>query len=131
MASKKLREFESDSAPYDLNLPSHFYHLARIPTGSQVLDKLLGGGIEVGALTEFFGASASGKTQLCHTISVISQVSPKLQYPSKNMGRRKLGRVIYVDTEGSFRSQRIEQIARARGLRTVSEVVNNIILLSC
>jgi RecA/RadA recombinase len=46
-----------------------------IKTGSAILDQYLGGGIEIGAVTEFFGKSASGKTVLCHTLSVVSQIS--------------------------------------------------------
>jgi len=32
------------------------------------MDYLLGGGVETKAVTEFFGAPNSGKTQLCHTM---------------------------------------------------------------
>jgi DNA repair protein RadA len=45
--------------------------IKRISTGSKSLDSLLGGGIETHSVTEFFGKHGSGKTQLCHTLSVI------------------------------------------------------------
>lgn len=96
-----------------------------LKTGSKVLDHLLGGGIEMGALTEFFGRSASGKTQLCHTISVMSQISPRIRN-----NERILCKVIYVDTEGTFRPQRVEEIVRARGLKS-GDITKNIILLDC
>ena len=50
-----------------------------IKTGSTNLDSLFGGkGIETGAITEFYGHSGSGKTQICHTLCVtIQQTSPR------------------------------------------------------
>lgn len=48
--------------------------LITISTGSKELDKLLGGGIETGSITELFGEFRTGKTQLCHTLAVICQV---------------------------------------------------------
>ncbi|CAB1117854.1 unnamed protein product [Ectocarpus sp. CCAP 1310/34] len=47
----------------------------KVHTGSKQLDALLGGGIETGSITEFFGEFRSGKTQLCHTLCVTSQLS--------------------------------------------------------
>ena len=101
-----------------------------IETGSKTLDHYLGGGIEVGAVTEFFGKSASGKTQLCHTISVTSQVSPRLVYSLRNIDDGKCSKVIYIDTEGAFYPHRIYQIARARGLKS-ENIVENIIPINC
>lgn len=46
----------------------------KLSTGSRDLDRLLGGGIETGSITEVFGESGSGKTQLCHTLAVTCQV---------------------------------------------------------
>jgi DNA repair protein RadA len=75
-----------------------------IPTGSKELDKLFGegNGIETGALTEFYGASATGKTQICFTLCAMVQ-------------HELNGKAIYIDTENSFRPERIEAIANARG----------------
>lgn len=129
LASTKL-----NSARKIGHLPSNclrqFPPIFHIKTGSKVLDQYLGGGIEMGAVTEFFGKSASGKTQLCHTISVTSQISSQLECPPTNISERNLGKVVYIDTEGTFRSQRVDQIARARGL-TGEEIIKNIILLEC
>lgn len=47
----------------------------QVHTGAKQLDALLGGGIETGSITEFFGEFRSGKTQLCHTLCVTSQLS--------------------------------------------------------
>ncbi len=74
-----------------------------ISTGSRDLDVLLGGGIETGSLTEIFGEFRTGKTQLCHTLCVTAQ------RPLDQGGAE--GRVIYVDTEGTFRPQKLVAIA--------------------
>jgi DNA repair protein RadA len=81
--------------------------ILRCTTGSKSLDGLLNGGIETQALTEIAGEFGSGKSQLCHTLSVIGNL-PKAQ---GGLG----GNVIYVDTEGTFRPERIHQIASAYG----------------
>lgn len=77
-------------------------------TGSRALDRLLGGGIETKAVTEFFGSFGSGKSQVCHTLSVLCN----LEYEKGGMN----GGAIYIDTEGTFRAQRLAEIARARGI---------------
>ena len=81
--------------------------IERISTGSRNLDDLLAGGIETQAVTEFYGEFGSGKTQICHTLCVTTQL-PKDQ---GGLG----GSVVYVDTENTFRPERIAEIARARG----------------
>lgn len=48
-----------------------------ITTGSKELDKILGGGIETGSITELFGEFRTGKSQLCHTLAVSCQVKKK------------------------------------------------------
>ncbi|MBC7090469.1 MAG: DNA repair and recombination protein RadA [Nitrososphaeria archaeon] len=80
----------------------------RITTGSNNLDSLLGGGIEVGALTEFYGEFGSGKTQICHTLCVT------VQLPREKKGLN--AGAVYIDTENTFRPERIESIAKFRGL---------------
>lgn len=81
------------------------HHKSFIKTGSQDLDNLFGGnGIETKAITQFYGQSATGKTQLCHTLCVPVQ-ELKAEYKS-----------IYVDTENTFRAERIRQIAEIKNL---------------
>ena len=79
--------------------------MLKCSTGSNNLDKLLGGGIETQALTEFIGEFGSGKTQICLMLSVMAQK------PSEKGGLN--GNVVYVDTEGTFMPERILQIANA------------------
>lgn len=49
--------------------------IIQLTTGSKELDRLLGGGIETGSITEIFGEFRTGKTQLCHTLAVTCQVT--------------------------------------------------------
>ena len=80
----------------------------RVSTGSNNLDDLLGGGIETWALTEFYGEFGSGKSQICHTLCVMAQMP-------RGQGGLEAGS-IYIDTEGTFRPERIAEIAEARKL---------------
>ncbi|MGB9630991.1 MAG: DNA repair and recombination protein RadA, partial [Candidatus Methanodesulfokora sp.] len=80
----------------------------RITTGSKGLDDLLGGGIETQAITEVYGPYGSGKTQLCHQLSVT------VQLPEEKGGLGKTA--LFIDTEGTFRPERIVQIAERFGL---------------
>jgi DNA repair protein RadA len=82
-------------------------NINRISTGSKNIDDLLGGGLETWALTEFYGEFGSGKTQICHTLCCM------VQQPEGQGGLD--GGVIYIDTEGTFRPERISEIAEARG----------------
>jgi len=77
--------------------------LIKISTGSKEFDKLLGGGIETMSITEVFGEFRTGKTQLCHTLAVVGQLPDEM-----NGGN---GKVIYIDTEGTFRPERIVDVA--------------------
>jgi len=80
----------------------------RCSTGCQALDQLLAGGIETQAITEFAGEYGSGKTTICKKLCVMSQL------PSEKGGLS--GSVLYFDTEGTFSSLRIQQIAEAMKL---------------
>jgi meiotic recombination protein DMC1 len=77
--------------------------IRKISTGSAQFDELLGGGIESQSITEFFGEFRTGKTQLCHTLCVTSQLG-------YDLGGGQ-GKVLYIDTEGNFRPERIHAIA--------------------
>ncbi|KAL8162746.1 hypothetical protein V2J09_014235, partial [Rumex salicifolius] len=92
--------------------------VVKITTGSQALDELLGGGIETLAITEAFGEFRSGKTQLAHTLCVSTQL------PTGMRGGN--GKVAYIDTEGTFRPDRIVPIAERFGMDP-GAVLDNII----
>jgi DNA repair protein RadA len=87
--------------------------IEKIKTPSEELNKLMGGGFETCAITEAFGEFGSGKTQLANVLSVYVQ---KLN-PDYN--------VVYIDTESTFRPERIVQIAKAAGLEP-ERVLKNI-----
>ena len=83
-----------------------------IPTGLESFDKLLGRGVECGALTEVYGEFGSGKTQFCHVLCVM------VQY-------HNIGNAIYIDTEGTFRPERIIDISKHNGLN-LTQILENI-----
>ncbi len=82
--------------------------IGKITTGTECLDLLLDGGLETQALTEVYGEFGSGKTQFCHTICVT------VQKPKEEGGLD--GTVLYIDTENTFRPERIVSIAKAYGM---------------
>jgi DNA repair protein RadA len=82
--------------------------IGRISTGSKGLDELLGGGVETNGITEMYGRFATGKTQLGFQLAV------NVQLPINKGGLA--GTVLFIDTEGTFRPERIEAIAKAQGL---------------
>jgi DNA repair protein RadA len=87
-----------------------------ITTGSPQLDDLLGGGVETQAVTEVFGEFGSGKTQLAHQLCV------NVQLPPEQKGLE--ARAIYVDTENTFRPERIRDMAMGMGLDPVKILQN-------
>jgi len=91
--------------------------IIQIGTGSKELDKLLEGGFETGSITEIFGEFRTGKTQLCHQICVTCQL------PLKEGGGE--GKALYIDTEGTFRPERLLAIAERYGLNG-DDVLDNI-----
>ena len=80
-----------------------FFILFQVTTGSKELDKLLQGGIETGSITELFGEFRTGKSQLCHTLAVTCQLPI-------DMGGAE-GKCLYIDTEGTFRPERLLAVA--------------------
>uniref|UniRef100_K3W7L7 DNA repair protein RAD51 homolog n=1 Tax=Globisporangium ultimum (strain ATCC 200006 / CBS 805.95 / DAOM BR144) TaxID=431595 RepID=K3W7L7_GLOUD len=82
--------------------------LITLTTGSNALDELLKGGFETGSITELFGEFRTGKTQLCHQLCVTCQL------PVDRGGGE--GKALYIDTEGTFRPQRLVAIAERYGL---------------
>lgn len=93
--------------------------MLRCNTGSPDLNRILGGGIETGAITELIGEFGSGKTQLCFTLSVLAQL------PVEQGGFG--GKVCVIDTEGTFLPERIKQIAESRGLNS-TDILNGVLV---
>jgi DNA repair protein RadA len=120
-AQKLLREsnvLEKEFVTADFVLEKR-KSMLRCSTGSKSLDELLLGGIETQAVTEFYGEFGSGKSQICHTLCA------KAKQP---ISEGELdGGVIYVDTEGTFRPERLQQIIESRGFVPI-EVLKSTVL---
>lgn len=71
-----------------------------ISTGSLSLDRLLGGGIRTGLVTDIYGSSGTGKSQLCFSLCVNS---------AKYLKKKEM--IMFVDTVGTFRPERVSEIA--------------------
>lgn len=82
--------------------------LGKILTGSEALDEMIGGGIETNSITESYGKFSSGKTQLGFQLSV------NVQLPKDKGGLD--GNMLFIDTEGTFRPERIKDIAKNKGI---------------
>ncbi|KAG7164495.1 meiotic recombination protein DMC1/LIM15-like [Homarus americanus] len=90
-------------------------HIFRVSTGSAELDTLLGGGIESMAITEVFGEFRTGKTQLSHTLCVTAQIPNDTGTytggKASHMYLFNFCKVIFIDTENTFRPDRLRAIA--------------------
>lgn len=91
--------------------------IGRITTGSKELDALIGGGVETQSITEAFGKYSSGKSQLGFQLAV------NVQKPVDQGGLN--GAALFVDSESTFRPERIMQMAEAAGM-DVETVLKNI-----
>ena len=92
-----------------------------ISTGSKAIDGIIEGGVESGSITEFYGEFGSSKTQIAH------QAAVNVQLPVEKGGQGEDSIVIYVDTEGAFRPQRITQMAKGVGLDE-NKILKNILV---
>ncbi|HLC80051.1 MAG TPA: DNA repair and recombination protein RadA [archaeon] len=93
--------------------------VGRLTTGSKEVDNLIGGGIETQSITEVYGKFASGKTQWCF------QTAVTVQLPKEKGGLE--GSCLYIDSENSFRPERVSAIAQAHGLDP-DKVMKNILV---
>jgi DNA repair protein RadA len=93
-------------------------NVMRLTTGSKAIDEVLAGGLETQTITEFYGEYGSGKSQLCHQMCV------NVQLPHERGGLN--GGALYIDTENTFRTERIVQMAQHLGLNP-EEIVKKII----
>jgi len=86
------------------------------------LDDLLGGGLESQAITEFYGEFGSGKSQIVHQLAINCQLPKELG----GLG----GSCLYIDTENTFRPERITQMAEGLELADLPEVIRFRLLMS-
>lgn len=90
----------------------------RLSTGSKEFDEILGGGIESGVIVEVAGMFGTGKSQLAHQLAATLSLN-------EHVGKKPYA--VFIDTEGTFRLERIRQIAKAHDLDP-EEVLNRIII---
>jgi len=91
----------------------------RISSGSNSFDDLLGGGLETKAVTEVYGEFGTGKTQLCHTLCVMVQ--------QDTLAGGLDAKALYIDTENTFRPERIVSISATRGIDPRKSLENIIV----
>ncbi len=113
-ASKTMVEigFETADAVFERRK-----HISRIATNSKALNELLGGGVETMSITEMYGRFSSGKSQLGFQLAV------NVQRPTEEGGLG--GGTLFIDSEATFRPERIVQLAEANGM-DVDSVLKNI-----
>ncbi|MDA4111863.1 MAG: hypothetical protein OK439_04950 [Thaumarchaeota archaeon] len=80
-------------------------NVIRISTGSVALDNLLGGGLPHSCVTDVFGAAGTGKTQFAFQNAMMT---------SQFLLEKKGVKVVFVDCAGSFRPERIVEMAETR-----------------
>ena len=80
----------------------------RIPCGCKCIDELLGGGFENGIVTQLYGASGTGKTNICIQLAIETV-----------RGGRK---VVFIDTEG-FSAERFKQIAGEDAKKIAGDII--------
>jgi DNA repair protein RadA len=107
--------FETADAVYDRRKD-----IGKIATGAGALDELIGGGVETEAITETYGRFASGKSQLGFQLTVNAQLP-------KDKGGLD-GGVLFIYTEGTFRPERIESIAKAAGIDSKKALENIVVV---
>eukprot|EP00056_Hartaetosiga_gracilis_P002160 m.51379 g.51379 ORF g.51379 m.51379 type:complete len:338 (-) comp10939_c0_seq3:218-1231(-) len=117
----KIINVASKLIPMGFTTASEFHQrrqeIINISCGSKELDNLLQGGIETGSITELFGEFRTGKTQICHTLAVTCQL------PIDQGGGE--GKCLYVDTEGTFRPERLLAVSERFGLNG-EDVLDNV-----
>jgi DNA repair protein RadA len=85
----------------------------KLATNSKAINQLLDGGFETRAITELFGQYGSGKTQIAHVLSVAVQAMDPTAV------------AVYIDTENTFRPERIIQMCKGYNLDS-TKVLKNI-----
>src|SRR5919202_4945253 len=100
--------FLKDHIEFILVIIVEYLLTAIIHTGSISIDRLLGGGIRTGIVTDIYGQSGAGKSQLCFTLCA-----------NHAKHSRQEDRILFIDTVGTFRPERISEIAGSRRSNTL------------
>ena len=97
------------------NILKRRQNVVKINIGSKSFNELLGGGFETGAIIEAFGEYGSGKTQIAHVLAVNTIKQEPNSY------------VVFIDTENTFRPERIIEIAKGAGVDP-NKILKNIMV---
>jgi len=90
--------------------------ISRYTTGSEKFDDFLNGGFESQAITEIAGEFGSGKSQICHSLCVAANQLAENSRLGDNEDKQSMTEtIIFIDTEGTFRVDRVYQIAEQNG----------------
>ncbi len=109
--------FGSNRISRATDIAKNFGSIIRLRTNVRAVDELLQGGLEPKAIYEFAGEFGTGKTQLCHQLSITVQLSQD----KGGVG----GAAVYLDTEEAFSPGRVVNIAQRFDLDP-NEVLDNI-----
>jgi DNA repair protein RadA len=85
--------------------------IGKLTWGVEEVDELLGGGVETQSITEVYGEFGSGKSQVTHQLSI------NVQLPTEYGGLE--GSAIFVDSEDTFRPERIDDMVRGLADETI------------
>ena len=94
-------------------------NISRYSTGSSNFDTFLNGGFETQSITEIAGEFGSGKSQICHTLcaaAIALMKDDNLDVIDNGSTHGAPGSIIFIDTENSFRANRVHQIAEQKNL---------------
>ena len=90
--------------------------ISRYTTGSSKFDALLNGGFETQAVTEIAGEFGSGKSQICQTLCAAAITLMENDRLVENATQKPTESIIFIDTENTFKANRIHQIAEQKDL---------------
>ena len=107
-AARKIIQYSRDALEMGFESGEDVYikrqNVQKISLHVNSLNEMLQGGVETGAITEAFGEFGSGKTQIAHFLCVSLFKHDPEAYS------------VYIDTENTFRPERIRQFAEGLGL---------------
>ncbi len=90
--------------------------ISRYSTGSSNFDNFLEGGFESQAITEIAGEFGSGKSQICQTLCAAATTLMENYRPVENTAQNPPESIIFIDTENTFKPNRVHQIAEQKKL---------------
>ncbi|MFB6083990.1 MAG: DNA repair and recombination protein RadA [Halorientalis sp.] len=89
--------------------------IGKLSWGVDEVDDLLGGGVETQSITEVYGEFGAGKSQVTHQLAV------NVQFPKEHGGLE--GSAIFVDSEDTFRPERIDQMVRGHDDEAIADAM--------